>query len=814
MHFGGFAGKYIKQGFFMDVHPPLAKLLITLAAYLRGFRGHFDFSKIGNEYLEGADEQERVPYVAMRCVGALFGTATAPLAYMTLRRMSLHMSTALLGAMLVVFDNALTTQSRLILLDAPLVFFVALSLYAWVTFAVIDAHAPFSRRWWVYLSLTGASLGAVVSCKWVGLFTIATVGLAVVVQLWARLGDLRCPIPTLLRHVAARALCLLVLPMAVYVSMFAIHFRILDRSGPGDSFMTWAFRRTLKGNEMKDTFARVALGSTVSILHYNTLGGYLHSHNHKYETGSYQQQITLYPFRDNNNDWYIIEAPIGDKEFPKDKDGHAIRPDDEFSRHHANLTWVNDGDEVRLVHKNTEKRLHAHDAHRPPVTEADYQDEVTGYGFPGFGGDWNDNWAFEIHKQEKIPRKVNDKEIIALRTIFRLRHLNGGCYLFSHRVSLPDWGFKQQEVTCNRHPTLPNSLWYIETNTHPLLDEKTSPKINYLLPGFFRKFAELQKTMWTVNKRLTDHHVYESRPTTWPLLRRGINFWTKHHRQVYLIGNPMVWWATTCAVLLYLGVRALLVLRAQRAYTDFAKSGVRFYDERCGFLAVAWLLHYVPFHLMSRQLFLHHYLPALYCAILLLAAVFDCLTQGLRPRIRVNAALALIVIAFLVFLRYSPLTYALRWTNTGCGKAIARKTWDFNCREFPHDIAKFAEYEPVVFDPLGEKQHGSFDRLTSLGNLLWHPSSASPGDISAAKPAHHPVHTTGVMTSDGREPFDAIRHDNTTAAAPASESRSGGGVKPASELDHSQMQQAILQGTSALTQRVANASTTQSATSA
>lgn len=30
----------------MDVHPPLAKLLITAAAYLSGFDGKFDFKEI------------------------------------------------------------------------------------------------------------------------------------------------------------------------------------------------------------------------------------------------------------------------------------------------------------------------------------------------------------------------------------------------------------------------------------------------------------------------------------------------------------------------------------------------------------------------------------------------------------------------------------------------------------------------------------------------------------------------------------------------------------------------------------------------
>jgi dolichyl-phosphate-mannose-protein mannosyltransferase len=42
-----FYSKYIKGRFFLDVHPPLAKLLITLAAVMGGFDGNFDFKEIG-----------------------------------------------------------------------------------------------------------------------------------------------------------------------------------------------------------------------------------------------------------------------------------------------------------------------------------------------------------------------------------------------------------------------------------------------------------------------------------------------------------------------------------------------------------------------------------------------------------------------------------------------------------------------------------------------------------------------------------------------------------------------------------------------
>jgi dolichyl-phosphate-mannose-protein mannosyltransferase len=47
VHFGKFAAKYIKTQYFVDVHPPLAKLLITLAGFIFGYDGQFDFKDIG-----------------------------------------------------------------------------------------------------------------------------------------------------------------------------------------------------------------------------------------------------------------------------------------------------------------------------------------------------------------------------------------------------------------------------------------------------------------------------------------------------------------------------------------------------------------------------------------------------------------------------------------------------------------------------------------------------------------------------------------------------------------------------------------------
>jgi dolichyl-phosphate-mannose-protein mannosyltransferase len=191
----------------------------------------------------------------MRMVPATLGIATVPLAYLTLRGLDCRATTSLLGSFLIIFENALITQSRHILLDSPLVFFTALTIFLWTGFCNEDKYQPFSDLWWGWLTLTGLSLGAVVSSKWVGLFTIATVGLGTIRQLWMLLGDLRVSPRLWIRHFLARALCLIIVPILFYMAMFQIHFLVLENSGEGDGFMSAEFQHTLGGRKMADTYA-------------------------------------------------------------------------------------------------------------------------------------------------------------------------------------------------------------------------------------------------------------------------------------------------------------------------------------------------------------------------------------------------------------------------------------------------------------------------------------------------------------------------------------------------------------------------------
>jgi dolichyl-phosphate-mannose-protein mannosyltransferase len=84
----------------MDVHPPLAKMLIALTGWLAGFDGSFDFKEIGKDYIEPG-----VPYVAMRMFPAICGILLIPCMFFTLKAVGCRTMTATMGAGLIIFGS-------------------------------------------------------------------------------------------------------------------------------------------------------------------------------------------------------------------------------------------------------------------------------------------------------------------------------------------------------------------------------------------------------------------------------------------------------------------------------------------------------------------------------------------------------------------------------------------------------------------------------------------------------------------------------------------------------------------------------------
>jgi len=239
---------------------------------------------------------------------------------------------------------------------------------------------------------------------------------------------------------------------------FWLHFLILENSGPGDAQMSSLFQANLRGSDLPNSPLEIAYGSRVTIKNAGYGGGLLHSHVQLYPEGSKQQQVTCYHHKDANNDWIIYT--------------NRFEPD--YDLDSSDIRFLKNGDNIRLVHSQTGRNLHSHVV-SAPVTKND--NEVSCYGNLTIG-DEKDHWTVEVVED----LVSNDRSRIrTLLTTFRLRHTFLGCYLKANNVNLPQWGFKQIEVTCTKenNPKDSHTHWNVESHWN----EKCIPPPNLWVVG-------------------------------------------------------------------------------------------------------------------------------------------------------------------------------------------------------------------------------------------------------------------------------------------------------------------------------------------
>ncbi|RXK42248.1 dolichyl-phosphate-mannose-protein mannosyltransferase [Tremella mesenterica] len=660
VHFGAFAGQYLRREYYFDVHPPFAKLLNALGAWLVGFKGDFGFDNIGDSYTTA-----NVPYVGMRSFCAVMGSVTVPVVYAIMRESGYPVVIAAFSALLVLFDNGHVTQTRLILLDAALVLFMSLSLLCYIKFHQ-QRYREFSKTWWFWLICTGLSLACTLGCKMVGVLTFATVGVAVLWDLWGILDIKKNPeISYFYRHFAYRALGLILIPFLTYLAFFWVHFKILIYSGPGDSFMSPAFQETLQGNQLLLNAQEIRYYDTVTLKHKDTKQ-YLHSHLEayplRYEDGrisSQGQQVTCYPHNDTNNHWQILPT----KEIPDSGRGRVVRHNDIIQLRHIN------SDTLLLTHDVASPLMPTNQEFTTVVPEDEERHNDTLFQLNLIDAHSGEPWR-------------------SLSGHFKLIHVPTKVLLWTHAKALPEWAFGQQEVNGNKNMQDRTTAWFVEDIIEDGQGMDFKNRTGHVEPkvvkkrNFFKKFFELQILMLQHNAGLTAEHPYASNPIEWPFCLSGISFWTDGdtQQQIYMIGNLIGWWITAVSVSVYVGI-VLAEQLARRRGIEPLEEGIRNRLYRnTGYFFGAWAFHYFPFFLMARQRFLHHYLPAHLAASLIAGSILNFvlveevnypvsvagLNTRLRPAVRarmskvalgVVGVLALVTIG--MFLWEAPLTYGI-----------------------------------------------------------------------------------------------------------------------------------------------------------
>lgn len=224
VHFGKFVSAYYTHNYYFDIHPPGGKLIIAGFAKLFHFTPEYSFAQIGQPFPDHK-------YLVLRFLPALAGTLLPIVIYFLALELGFSVMGAFGAGMFITLENALVTQSRYILLDPFLLLF---------GFSALLFYFRWRRTHRIpYLIAMAIFGGLSISIKWTG---IAFLGLAGVIELIDVVRAIS--IKRIIRLIVYFAL----IPLALYFSIFAVHFALLSKSGEGDAFMTPAFQSSLQGS--------------------------------------------------------------------------------------------------------------------------------------------------------------------------------------------------------------------------------------------------------------------------------------------------------------------------------------------------------------------------------------------------------------------------------------------------------------------------------------------------------------------------------------------------------------------------------------
>lgn len=168
------AQKYLNGVYFMEPHPPLAKLMIAAGEWLLHPNEETD-QFINTDY--GKTLPEGFSFAGYRLFPSLFAWLTAPLffgVFFLLTRKSLF---ALFFSFLYIFDNTMIVHSRSAMLDSTLHFFVIAFV---LLFLLLLQSKEKTKAFRTYALLFGLVFGAIVTTKANGLVMI----LLIPVLLW------------------------------------------------------------------------------------------------------------------------------------------------------------------------------------------------------------------------------------------------------------------------------------------------------------------------------------------------------------------------------------------------------------------------------------------------------------------------------------------------------------------------------------------------------------------------------------------------------------------------------------------------------
>lgn len=228
-HFGNFISDYIKGVSFFDIHPPLAKLILAGYAKVIGYDGKYNFSTPDSKYSSDF-------YINLRRFPAIFSSLVSPLITASLYLRGNSNAFSIMGGLLFAFDFTSITQSRFILTDGILYFFVALTIY-------VSSMLKHKENWTIIL-LQALAGSCAFCCKF-------TAGGTLVFIAFTHITLLRGRKDWFLILFIRGSVIFFVLLSVIWTTMY-IHIKMLPRIGYGDKYMRPDFREMSIYNQIPE----------------------------------------------------------------------------------------------------------------------------------------------------------------------------------------------------------------------------------------------------------------------------------------------------------------------------------------------------------------------------------------------------------------------------------------------------------------------------------------------------------------------------------------------------------------------------------
>lgn len=196
--------------------------------------------------------------------------------------------------------------------------------------------------------------------------------------------------------------------------------------------------------------------------------------------------------------------------------------------------------------------------------------------------------------------------------------------------------------------------------------------------NFWDDFRDHNIGMYKTNNALVPDVELEpgaltSKAHEWFFMQRGLRMcgWGDDRIKFYMLGNPTVWLTGSAAIIATLMLLVAYTLVRQRKAFHLLPDNYETFKYRVKMVTGGWALTYLPFFVMGRVLYVHHYYPALIFSTLNVGLIFDHFLGKRSPTLRRLVATLMIAIVLAVFIYFSPMCYGIE----GPGKAFRGRRW-------------------------------------------------------------------------------------------------------------------------------------------